>query len=532
MRVALAQINPVMGDIAGNTKTIIDYILRSHEKHCGLVVFPELSILGYNPNDLLERPEVIAECKAAIAKIKKVIPKKMTVIVGGITVSPKKTTKPYYNSAIVLGATKAVVSKTLLPSYDVFDDQRFFSPGEPTQHLVRIGQKNVLILVCEDIWSWERTEHQHFMSLYKKKKIDLVVSINGSPFAPTKVKRRRSVVVKTAKYFKAPVVYVNCVGAQDEVIYDGGSMAVDSTGRSLAQSAYFTEDLNVLDLDKKLGGQRGRPDGPLQNLRQALILGIRDFANKNNLKKIHLGVSGGIDSALVLALAADALGPQNVTGIAMPGPFSSAESLRDAEKLCKNMGVSFFKMGIQESYEQLLAQFQSVFGEHPFGVLNENLQARLRGVYLMMYSNLQNSLLLTTGNKSELATGYSTLYGDMCGGLAPIGDLLKKQVYELAELYNAEHELIPRHILERPPSAELRPDQKDQDSLPQYNELDAAVEALVAQGRAAQSSTEKWLLKKMAMNEFKRWQAPPILRVSGHAFGRGRRLPITNRFYK
>ncbi|MCC6137387.1 MAG: NAD(+) synthase, partial [Bdellovibrionaceae bacterium] len=406
MRIGLAQINPTMGDIAGNTQKIIDYIERSHEKHCELVVFPELCVLGYNPNDLLERTEVIEAGLAAIKKIKKAIPKKMSVIIGSITSSKKKSTKPFHNSAIVLGPKDAIVSKTLLPSYDIFDEQRFLTPGDPKSHLVRIGGKNVLILICEDIWAWERSEHSNFLNLYKNKKIDLVVSINGSPFALSKPKRREMVVGKTAKYLKAPVVYVNCVGGQDEVIYDGGSFVMSEKGSILAQSSRFSEDLNVVDLGKSIGGKRQGGLKDIQSIQQALVLGLRDFAQKNNFKTLHVGVSGGIDSAVVLALAADAVGPRNVIGIAMPGPFSADESFLEAQKLCKNMGCGFHKIDIKSSYEHLLESFEGAFGEQPFGVLNENIQARLRGLYLMMFSNFKGSLLLSTGNKSEIATGY------------------------------------------------------------------------------------------------------------------------------
>jgi NAD+ synthase (glutamine-hydrolysing) len=532
MRVGLAQINPVMGDISGNVNKIIEFMKSAKEKHCDLVVFPELCVLGYNPNDLLERPEVIKDLPAAVKKINKARPKGMSVVIGSITPSKQKSTKPFHNSAIVLSQKESVVSKTLLPSYDVFDEHRFLTSGAPEKHLVRIGNKNVLILVCEDIWGWERSEHTSFLHLYKKKKVDLVISINGSPFSLTKARRRKNVVTQTAKFLKAPVVYVNCVGGQDEILYDGGSFVVDAKGKILAQSALFTEDLNIVDLLKNQGGIRKIKLDNTELIHQALVLGIRDFAQKNGFQKIHVGVSGGIDSAIVLALAADAIGPRNVTGIAMPGPFSAQESLAEAENLCRHLGCGFHKLEISESYQHMLKNFETEYGKQEFGVLHENLQARLRGMYLMMYSNMTNSLLLATSNKSELATGYSTMYGDMCGGLAPIGDLLKKQVYAIAQLYNKQTELIPQAIIERPPSAELRPDQKDQDTLPPYDELDQAVESIVGYREPARNSTSQWLLKRMAASEFKRWQAPPVLRVTDHAFGRGRRLPITNGYYK
>ncbi|MEM7647168.1 MAG: NAD(+) synthase, partial [Pseudomonadota bacterium] len=332
----------------------------------------------------------------------------------------------------------------------------------------------------------------------------------------------------TAETLAAPLVYVNMVGAQDELVYDGGSFAIDKDGKEMARNAYFMEDLNVVDINAKKGGNRQTPSEDIDHLYQALVLGIKDFVRKTGFKKAHLGLSGGIDSAVVACLLVDALGPQNVTAIALPSQFNSPISFELAKKLSENIGCHFFEMPISRSYEVLLEEYQKCFGEKEFSFLNENIQARTRGLFLMAYSNENGSMLMTTGNKTEYATGYATLYGDMCGGLAPIADLLKSQVFELAHYYNRETENIPEEIITRPPSAELRPNQKDSDSLPPYEELDQSVDEIVSHRQKPKSKTGEWLLNRLYGSEFKRWQSPPILKVSDHAFGQGRRMPLAH----
>jgi len=530
MRIALAQMNSRLGGIDSNLAKIVDFTRQAQDKNCHLIVFPELAILGYSPNDLLERPEVVAEQLKALKKLPS--SKKITGIVGAITPNKNKNQKPYYNSAVVFPGAIKPCNKTLLPSYDVFDETRFFQAGEVNNRIVKVAGYKVAVLICEDMWAWERTEYQNPLRQIAKQKVDVVVSINASPFSIGKRERRLKVARQTAKLFKAPVVYVNMAGAQDEVIFDGGSFAVDAKGKVFAQSAYFSEDINIIDTEKRIGEMRQAPKNEGELLHGALVSGLRDFAAKNGFSKIHLGLSGGIDSAVAVALAADAVGPQNVTALALPGPYSSSESFSLAEKLAENIGCGFRTLDINTAYEEMIGNYEKVFGKMEFGLAHENVQARLRGLFLMMFANVNNSLLLSTGNKSEAASGYATLYGDMCGGLAPLGDLLKRQVYLLAEHYNSQYELIPKQIIERAPTAELRPNQKDQDSLPPYAELDASVERLVSKMSSAKNATDQWLLKKLAQSEFKRWQAPPILRVSDHAFGRARRMPISNAFYK
>lgn len=530
MRIALAQMNPVLGDFDGNVQKMLTWTERAVDKSCQLIVFPELSILGYSPNDFLERPEVFEAHQKALQQYFKKKPKNIEALVGGL--SQSKLVPSLANTVHTNFPSKRTIVKSLLPTYDVFDESRYFRAGEIKNHLLKIKDQKVLVLICEDMWAWERNPKENPLKQIQKNKVDMVISVNASPFSLQKQQRRINVAKQTAKYFSSPVVYVNMVGAQDELIFDGSSFVIDKKGKLLAQSAFCSEDLNVVDLKKSDGGVRQKAQTSIEKLHSVLTLGIRDFAIKNGFSKIHLGSSGGIDSAVVAALACDAMGPQNVTTIAMPGPFSHEMSARLARDLAKNLGCGFQSVEIQKIYEQTIKDYESTFGEMSFGLVHENLQARIRGNILMMFANAQQSLLLATGNKSEYATGYSTLYGDMCGGLAPLADLLKNQVYELARYYNRERELIPSEIIDRAPSAELRPNQKDQDSLPPYDQLDAAVENIVTRVKSAKNDNEKWLLKKLASSEFKRWQAPPVLRVSDRAFGRGRRYPITNGFYK
>lgn len=536
MRIGMAQINSTVGDFKGNAQKIIEYTTKAKERRCDLVVFPELALFGYWASDLLERPSVVEEQLKEIQTIKTKIPKGITVVFGAVTKNPKKPGRLFQNSAVVLskGQKPKIFSKELLPTYDIFDEYRHFEFGDISKNLIAISGKKILITICEDIWAWGDSGAgmqypKNPLNKLKGKKIDIVLNLSASPFSMTKVARREKVVKRTAALLKAPVVYVNLVSGQDETIFDGGSFAIDKKGHRLAQSAHFEEDINVVDFNTLSGGLRIDKSAQIETLRKALVFGIREFVEKNGFKKVHLGLSGGIDSALVACLAVDALGPSKVMGFALPSEFNEKRSEELARELANNLNIEYRSIPIQPAYESLKGTLNSAFGELPFSVMHENLQARLRGVLLMAISNLKGSLLLTTGNKSEYATGYSTLYGDMCGGLAPIADLVKRHVYALANHYNKNFELIPKQIIERAPSAELRPNQKDQDTLPPYDELDKIVELLVEKFAKAKTPPQKWVLSRMYASEFKRWQAPPILRVSDHAFGRGRRFPITNK---
>lgn len=541
MRVAMGQINTHLGNFAKNSEKILEYTKRAKQKNCDLIVFPELSLFGYWPGDLLERSSVVQEQNKELTKLVKKIPDGIAVLIGCVTEAKPKEKKFYKNSALLLqkGKKPKAFHKELLPTYDVFDEGRHFSEGDMSKNFFKFKGKKILVSICEDIWAWgDAWVGTHYarnpLKAIKSERPDLMINLSASPFSKNKDERRLSVVSKTAKYLKCPVVYVNNVGGQDELIFDGGSIAVDSKANVLAESSYFEEDLNLVDLSTNEGGIRPYSLSKLpmkkkqmESYRASIVLGIRDYVQKNGMKKVHFGLSGGIDSALVACLAVDAVGPSNVTAVAMPSEFNASESLTLAEKLSENLGINFKVIPIGEAYNTQLNTFEKAFGESDFDLMNENLQARIRGDYLMAFSNRYGSMLLATGNKSEYATGYSTLYGDMCGGLAPIGDLLKTEVFALSEYYNTEYELIPERIITRPPSAELRPDQKDEDSLPPYPVLDKAIHKLVVECKPAKTKVEKDVQKMIYRNEFKRWQAAPILRVSSHAFGSGRRFPIT-----
>jgi NAD+ synthase (glutamine-hydrolysing) len=538
MRIALAQINPVLGDFEYNKNKIIEYVNRTLEKKAELVIFPEASLFGYHPFDLLERDAIVEQQLKALQKLVKEIPSGIHVVVGGFERNKAKKGRPYFNAAFLLkkGAIVRSFHKELLPTGDVFDEARFIERGHMKDNYFTLNGKRFFLTICEDIWAWEDKKGQSVYSenpLKKvpKKKVDLVINISASPFFGGKFKQREYFVSKTAAFFKAPMVYVNMVGAQDEIIYDGQSFLVDKKGKIQFRCNDFSEDLNVFELDTLDDWNARKSNSSVtEQLRKALVLGIKDFCEKTGLKKVHLGLSGGIDSAVVACLAVDALGPNNVKLFALPTKFNASESSTLADQLAKNLKLNLNYISIQDAFDNVRATLDKAFDVHEFILMHENLQARLRAVFLMAYSNKENSMLLTTGNKSEYATGYATLYGDMCGGLAVLGDLTKHQVYELAEHYNSGgFELIPKQIITRPPSAELRPGQKDQDSLPPYDQLDKAVENIVEKRLAAKNQTENWLVNMVMKTEFKRWQAAPVLKVSQHSFGRGRRYPVAHR---
>lgn len=541
MRIAMAQINSYLGDFAGNAKKILEFTHRAKQQSCDLVVFPELSLFGYWTADLLERASIVDLQLHELERLQKALPTGIAILVGAVTKAGKREAKYYRNSAVLLqqGKKPRFFHKELLPNYEVFDEQRHFVPGKLASNTFRFKGKKILVSICEDIWAWgeawqgTRYHYNPFKDL-ERGSVDLIVNLSASPYSRDKHTRRLRVVEQTAKYLQAPMLYVNCVGGQDELVFDGGSFAVDAKAQVMAKCISFDEDLCSLDFfaSPSAGGSIRKPlnhkSAWLEEHRQAIALAIRDFTRKNSLARVHLGLSGGIDSALVACLAVDALGPGRVTCIAMPGPFNAEESLALAKQLSQNLNCQFHVLPIESSYQQMLKDFEECFGKADFGLTNENLQARIRGSFLMAYANRYSSLLLATGNKSEFATGYSTLYGDMNGGLAPIGDLLKTEVRALAQHYNQDHELIPQRIIDRPPSAELRPEQTDQQSLPPYQKLDQSIERIVVGCEAAKSKIDRQLLKLLFASEFKRWQAPPIVRVSQHAFGTGRRFPITH----
>ena len=537
MRIALAQINSVLGDFQTNSEKILNFITRAKEKKAELVIFPEASLFGYHPFDLLERELIVAKQTKALKDLIKKIPTDIFVLIGGFEKNKSKKGRPYYNAAFLCKKNKILKTfyKELLPTGDVFDEARFIERGDLKNNYFKINDKNFFLTICEDIWAWEDKKGRSIylenpLQKVKKKKTDLVINMSASPFFEGKLKQREYVVSRTAKHFKAPMVYVNLVGAQDEIIYDGQSFVVDKTGKTKFTCADFDEDLNVFELATlESWNRKPAKTSATEQLRKALVLGIKDFTSKVGINKVHLGLSGGIDSALVACLAVDALGPNNVKLFALPTEFNKPESFELAEKLASNLKIELSTISIQPFYEKIKNTLDQEFKISEFMLMHENLQSRLRGLILMAYSNKAGSMLLTTGNKSEYATGYATLYGDMCGGLAVIGDLTKKQVYDLSKHFNREYELIPEQIITRPPSAELRPNQKDQDSLPEYDLLDRAVVNIVEKRKPASNKVENWLVSTLMKTEFKRWQAAPILKVSEHSFGRGRRYPLAQK---
>lgn len=538
MRIALSQINSKLANFEYNQKKIIQEIQSLAGKKAELIVFPEAVLFGYHPFDLLERKKLIDHQVRALNKILKFIPKNCYVLIGGFEPNVNQQGRPYYNSAFLCTHKKVVKTfkKELLPTGDVFDEARFIEKGNLKNNFFKIKNKTFFITICEDIWAWgnkksEKSEYSKNPLLgVPKRKIDLVINMSASPFHLEKDKQRLYVTTQTARHFKAPVLYVNLVGAQDEIIYDGRSFLIDQKGEKQFELSAFEEDQNVFDLEtfKMWSSVQNKKLKSVDLLRKALVLGIKDFTNKTGLKKVHLGLSGGIDSALVACLAVDAVGPQNVSLFALPTVYNSKDSFDVAVQLSKNIGINLQTIPIQPIFENIQESLKEHLNIKEFSVVHENLQSRIRGLLMMAVSNHTGSLLLTTGNKTELACGYATLYGDMCGGLAPIGDLTKKQVYDLCRLYNLEHEVIPNYIISRPPSAELRPNQKDQDSLPEYDMLDKAVVQIVEKKALVSSKVEKWLYPVLMRTEFKRWQAPPVLKVTAHSFGRGRRYPIAH----
>ena len=558
MRIALAQINPTVGDIAANSAKILEYIARAKDQAASLVVFPELSVCGYPPKDLLLKPGFINDNIAAVKKLAQRV-SGIDAIVGYAERNREPVGRPLYNAVAVLreGQTAAVHFKTLLPTYDVFDESRYFEPGprDERENLVTIGDKICGLSICEDLWNDEkliarRLYHQNPIADLNAAGAQILVNSSASPFVVGKHAFRLELFGEQVKRYGKPLIYVNQVGGNDELVFDGNSVALDAQGNVIAQAKAFEEDLLIVDLSAT-GSQpvtskdaHRTQDEATESIYNALILGLRDYVKKCGFKSVVLGLSGGIDSALVAALATAALGKDKVVGVAMPSRFSSDHSVNDARQLAANLGIAFHIVPIaqvHEAYERTLAPaFKGLPTDVASDVTEENLQARVRGALLMAFSNKFNHLLLTTGNKSEIAVGYCTLYGDMCGGLAVINDVPKTTVWELARWINrnAARDIIPRSSIEKVPSAELRPNQTDQDSLPPYEILDAILERYVeneegpAQIIAAgfDPETVTRVIKLIDRSEYKRRQAAPGLKVTSRAFGFGRRMPIAQNY--
>jgi NAD+ synthase/NAD+ synthase (glutamine-hydrolysing) len=540
VRVALGQINTTIGDFAGNSAKILSYSQHAREGGAELVLFPELSICGYPPRDLVERPWFVERNRETAEQIAREL-KDIAVIVGLVTPARSGTGKSVLNSAALLrdGKIDFIQSKRLLPTYDVFDEMRNFAPADH-QELFALNGKEVALTICEDAWNdknfWDRR-------LYGVDPVDdlvraggeVLLNISASPFYLCKRELRRNMLAAIARQHRVPVALVNQVGGNDSLIFDGSSLVLGPDGNLIAQAKSFEEDLIFFDTASLTGDMRERDASEEGSAYAALVLGTRDYVRKCGFSRVVLGLSGGIDSALTACIAVDALGRENVMGVGMPGPYSSKGSLEDAEALAKNLGVQFELIKIAGIYDSYLAGLQPVFGNRPPDVAEENVQARIRGSLLMALSNKFGALLLTTGNKSELGVGYCTLYGDMCGGLAVISDVPKTLVYRLARYVNRNGERIPESTIEKPPSAELRPDQKDSDSLPPYEVLDTILIEYVEENKSPEQIAEahgydlqlvRSVARMVDRSEYKRQQAAPGLKISEKAFGFGRRYPI------
>lgn len=542
MKIALAQFNPTIGDFEGNARRILELAREAKSGGADIAVFSELCVCGYPPQDLIERPSFLERNLKEVAQLAKSVV--LPSLVGYVGRAQDDTGKQVANCAAVIGDGRVLFEqrKMLLPTYDVFDESRYFQPAH-TQYVFRLNDRNLGITVCEDIWNdksfWkQRLYERDPVSELVGKGSEIILNISSSPYTLDKRELRHDMLRAAAIQHRVPVVYVNQVGGNDSLIFDGSSFAFMPDGRIAARAKSFDEDLVFFDSATGQGDIRCQPKGELEAAYRALVVGTRDYVRKCGFRKAVVGLSGGIDSALVVTIAVDALGPENVLGVSMPGPYSSEGSRTDAHRLAENLGIELFVLPIGDvfqSYRNLLAK---PFTARTEDVTEENVQARIRGNLLMALSNKFNSLVLSTGNKSEMAVGYCTLYGDMAGGLAVISDVPKTMVYALADLVNASKEIIPREIIDKAPSAELRPNQTDQDTLPPYEVLDRVLKAYVEDLRSPEEIADDMgysidLVRAIARlvdgAEFKRKQAPPGLKVTSKAFSVGRRFPIAQK---
>ena len=541
MKIGLVQVNPIIGDFKYNCEKVLKWSLSAKKLGCDLVIFPELVISGYPPQDLLERQSFIEDHNTALDELLGKLPD-IDVMLGCFEKNNHEKGKALYNSAIVARNGEVVFQtrKQLLPTYDVFDEARYFEPGKGSE-IYTLGDQSFGVTVCEDVWSETVNDYsvKPVASLIDKAQseglvLDGIINISASPFHRNKESVRKKIFTSFCDQYQVPFLYCNQVGGQDSLLFDGRSFVIDSSGNVCAQAAGFIEDCVVVDTKTWKGDMAGAVDlGEEEAVYNALVMGVKDYVSKCRFSSVVLGLSGGIDSALTAAIAADALGAENVLGVALPSQYSSKESLEDAKQLAENIGCRYEVIPIAELFSTFSKNLSSLFEGFEEDVTEQNLQARIRGNLLMALSNKFGNLLLTTGNKSEMAVGYCTLYGDMNGGLAVISDVPKQLVYRLCEYRNRDKEVIPRRTITKPPSAELKPDQTDQDDLPSYDILDEIVELHLEKGEGAQQIVARGfkkeivedLLRRIRINEYKRKQAPMGLKVTSKAFGSGRRYP-------
>jgi len=540
MRIALAQLNYHVGDFDANVSRITETIHKARAMQADVVVFAELAVCGYPPRDFLEFDDFLHRCENAVTQIA-VETRDIAVIIGSPSVNKALKGKPLHNSAYFLegGKISGIVHKTLLPNYDVFDEYRYFEPNHQPYQVFEYKGTRFALTICEDLWNIadDPLYVSNPMDELIRLKPDVIINIAASPFHYEQAAARFEVLGRNAIAYNLPVFYVNHVGGQTELIFDGGSMVVDPSGKVAAELKYFEEDIQVFDPSPNPTAIC-HPSSAISLIHNALVLGIRDYFSKMGFSKAILGLSGGIDSALTLVLAVKALGKENVKALLLPSRFSSEHSIKDAEDLARNLGVNHEIIPIDEVFKAIEHTLEPEFRGLPFNLAEENIQARLRAVILMALCNKFGYILLNTSNKSEAAVGYGTLYGDMCGGLSVLGDVYKTQVYELAAYINKDQEIIPLNTITKPPSAELRPDQKDSDSLPEYDILDKILYRYIEQRKGPdeliregfEESMVRRVLKLVNTSEYKRYQTPPILRISPKAFGMGRRMPIVGKY--
>jgi len=543
MKISLASINPTIGDLKSNFEKIISNIKKAEEVDSDLIIFPELALTGYPPLDLLDKRSFVDEVIAYNAKIAE-HSKKIGVIFGSVTRFEDNVGTNLFNSAIVCfdGEIKSIHKKSLLPNYDVFDEVRYFEPSRDI-HLLEFKGKKFGVTICEDAWNdkdfWIHRLYE-FDPVEENVKLgaDLIINISASPFSAGKEKVRTEMFSQIARKHQKPVLFVNQVGANTDLIFDGGAKVFNRNGDLILAPNRFEESFVVFDTENQYEKIDYKFSSDEEEIYRSLILGIKDYCEKTGFKKVVIGLSGGIDSALVAVLAKEALGPENVLCVMMPSQYSSEGSITHSQKLIQNLGVKSTIIPIQPLFEKFKESLKKEFDDLPEDVTEENLQSRIRGVLLMALSNKFGYLLLATGNKSELATGYATLYGDMCGGLAPISDVYKTKVYEIARFINRDKEIIPTEIINKIPSAELRPNQTDQDTLPPYDILDKILYLYIEEAKEEDEIVEKGFDRELVKNvlqmvdraEYKRKQAAPGLKVTNKAFGSGRRFPIVQRW--
>jgi NAD+ synthetase len=546
VKIALVQINPVIGDFERNCRKIKSWSGKAKARGCELVIFPELAVSGYPPQDLLERKSFLAAHDAAIGKLLGELPG-LDVMFGCFENREGEKGKSLYNSAVVARNGRIIfrARKQLLPSYDVFDETRYFEPGQPSGLYV-LNDLHFGVTVCEDVWNEEvevyGTDPVDALLCFaaaNDKKVQAIINISASPFQRNKEEIRKNIFQKICHRYSVPFLYCNQIGGQDSLLFDGRSLVMDQTGDIVAQALGFKEDMIIVDTLTWQGDMNGAPHVSEQAaVFDGLVMGVRDYVRKCNFSSVVLGLSGGIDSALTAAIAAHALGPENVLGVALPSPYSSQDSLDDARKLAENLGCRFEVIPISDLFDSFRRSLEPLFVGFEEDLTEQNLQARIRGNLLMALSNKFGHLLLATGNKSEMSVGYCTLYGDMSGGLAVISDVPKQLVYQLADYVNRSREIIPSRTITKAPTAELKPEQKDQDDLPPYEILDQVLELHLEEGEGKSEIVDRGfdeqmvsdILRRIRINEYKRKQAPLGLKVTTKAFGFGRRYPNVQNF--